>query len=106
MESLPTPANLYPYPNGWFVLCKQNELKPGQIISKKFAGQDIVLFRTQGGKAAVVDAYCPHMGAHFAHGGEVKGETIQCPFHFFCFDTEGTCTSTGYGTKPPPKAIL
>lgn len=106
MESLPTPTKLYPYPNGWYVLCKQDELLPGQIIDKKFAGKDIIIFRTESGKAAATDAYCPHMGAHFAHGGKVQGETIECPFHFFCFDTEGTCTKTGYGTKPPPKAIL
>lgn len=106
MESLPTPKKLHPYPNGWYVLCKQDELKPGQIVAKKFAGNDIVLFRTQSGEAAATDAYCPHMGGHFAHGGKVVGETIQCPFHYFCFDTKGNCTETGYGTKPPPKAIL
>lgn len=83
MESLPTPTKLYPYPNGWYVLCKQDELQPGQIIDKKFAGKDIIIFRTEGGKAAATDAYCPHMGAHFAHGGKVQGETIECPFHFF-----------------------
>lgn len=106
MESLPTPAKLYPYPNGWYVLCKKEELKPGEILSKKFAGKDIVVFRTESGEAAAADAYCPHMGGHFGHGGKVVGETIQCPFHFFCFDTKGNCTETGYGTKVPPKAIL
>lgn len=106
MELLPTPAKLYPYPNSWYVLCKSAELKAGQIMPVKFAGKDIVLFRTQSGKAAATDAHCPHMGGHFAHGGKVVGETIQCPFHFFCFDTDGRCTETGYGTKPPPKAIL
>ena len=106
MESLPTPKKIYPYPNGWYVICKTEELKAGEIQSKKFAGKDIVLFRTEKGEAAATDAYCPHMGGHFAHGGKVVGETIQCPFHFFCFDTKGNCTETGYGTKTPPKAIL
>lgn len=46
------------------------------------------------------------MGAHLAHGGKVEGETIQCPFHGFCFDPTGKCVKTGYGTKPPPQALL
>lgn len=97
---------LPPFPNGWYAACSSAQLKTGQIISKKFCGQEIVLFRTEAGVPAAVDAYCPHMGAHFAHGGTVQGETIKCPFHDFCFDVKGTCTSTGYGTKPPPKAVL
>ena len=39
-------------------------------------------------------------------GGTIEGETIRCPFHGFCFNTQGECTKTGYDTKTPPKAIL
>jgi phenylpropionate dioxygenase-like ring-hydroxylating dioxygenase large terminal subunit len=97
---------LFPFPDGWYVLLKSSELLAGQVISKKFAGKEVVAFRTISGKAAVVDAYCPHMGAHLGIGGEVEGETIKCPFHYFCFDTSGNCTKTGYDSKPPAKAIL
>jgi nitrite reductase/ring-hydroxylating ferredoxin subunit len=106
MIAYPLPKKLFPFPNGWFVLLKSDELSKGQLITKRFAGVDIVVFRTESGKAAIVDAYCPHMGAHFGHGGDVQGETIRCPFHHFCFDTEGQCTKTGYDTKPPAKAVL
>ncbi len=103
---MPTPAKLFPYPNSWYVIENSTNLLPKQLINKKIAGKDLVLFRTETGEACLVDAYCPHLGGHFAHGGHVEGETIVCPFHYFCFDTKGTCTKTGYGTKPPPKAIL
>lgn len=97
---------LKPYPTGWYVLSSSDELKKGDIVTRKFCGKDIVIFRTQGGKACVANAYCPHMGAHFAHGGVVEGETIKCPFHHFCFNIQGACTATGYGTKPSPKIKL
>jgi nitrite reductase/ring-hydroxylating ferredoxin subunit len=95
-----------PYPTGWYVVAASHELMNGAILTRKFCGKEIVIFRTQAGKVCVADAYCPHMGAHFAHGGTVEGETIKCPFHHFCFDTSGACTATGYGTKPSPRMNL
>ncbi|MGB0369093.1 MAG: Rieske 2Fe-2S domain-containing protein, partial [Flavobacteriales bacterium] len=109
-EQVKAPAakktKLDPFPNGWYVLEFSEQLKKGDIKPVTFVGQELVLYRTESGKAAVSDAFCPHLGAHFAHGGEILGEEIQCPFHGFRFDCEGTCTATGYGTKPPPTAKL
>jgi 3-ketosteroid 9alpha-monooxygenase subunit A len=51
--------------------------------------EDVVLYRTADGVVNMVDAYCPHLGAHMGEGGCVKGETIQCPFHGWRFDLEG-----------------
>lgn len=101
-----TETELDPFPNGWYVLEFAQELKKGDIRAITFMGQELVLYRTEKGKAAVSDAFCPHMGAHFAHGGKILGENIQCPFHGFQFNCKGTCTATGYGTKPPPTAKL
>jgi nitrite reductase/ring-hydroxylating ferredoxin subunit len=69
-------------------------------------GEEVVMFRTQSGEYALTDAHCPHMGSHLAHGGAIEGELIRCPFHGFCFDTQGNCTKTGYGTKVPPQIRL
>ena len=95
---------LYPYPNGWYSIMVSSTLKNGDLVAKKFMGRDVVVFRTMSGKVCIMDAYCPHMGAHFAYGGTIEGETVRCPFHGFCFDTKGDCTKTGYGTKPPSNA--
>lgn len=97
---------LKPYPNGWYVLATSDEVKTGGILTKKFVGKELVVFRTASGQVAISDAYCPHMGGHFGYGGTVEGESIKCPFHHFCFDTKGDCTATGYGTKPSPKLKL
>lgn len=98
-------VTLPPYPNGWYSLGLSRELKSGQLRAMRFMGEDVVLFRTHSGKVCLMDAYCPHMGGHFGFGGTIAGETIRCPFHGFCFDTNGDCVSTPYGTKPPPTAI-
>jgi len=97
---------LHPNPNGWYVIERGDQLKKGQIIHKKFAGKDIVVFRLEDGQACASTAFCPHLGAHFGFGGSIVGNNIRCPFHDFEFNAEGTCTKTGYATKPPSKAKL
>lgn len=92
------------FPTGWFAVGFSHELPPGGLLSRQFMGRELVVFRTKSGQAIAMNAYCPHMGAHFAHGGTIEGGIIRCPFHGFCFNQFGECVATGYGTKPPPTA--
>lgn len=95
---------LPPFPLGWFAVAFGHEAPPGAVRARRFMGHELVLFRTASGQPCLMDAYCPHLGAHFASGGTIEGETIRCPFHGFRFDCQGSCVATGYGTKPPPSA--
>ncbi len=95
---------LPPYPTGWYAIGLSHELACREVQALKFMGQDVVLFRTEAGVACVMDAYCPHLGAHLGYGGVIKGEVIRCPFHSFEYNTLGLCTSIPYGTRIPPKA--
>ncbi len=92
------------FPRGWFVVGFSDDLAPGEVRPMKYFGQHLVLFRTESGKAQVLDAYCPHLGAHLGHGGKVEGEDLRCPFHAWKFDTKGECTEVPYAKKIPPKA--
>lgn len=91
------------YPTGWFAVAFSDELAPGDVKPVTVFGREVVLFRTRGGQAAVLDAFCPHMGAHLGYGGTVVGDSVRCPMHAFRFDGRGECVATGYGTRPPPK---
>jgi len=86
------------------VVAFTDELPAGEVRPLKYFGQHLVLFRTEGGEAKVLDAYCPHLGAHLGQGGVVEGETLRCPFHAWRFDGSGQCTEIPYATKIPPKA--
>jgi len=91
---------LKPFPNGWYMVAHSHQVKNREIITRRLVGKDVLLFRTESGKLSVSEPYCPHMGAHLGHGGVIEEESIKCPFHHFCFDAQGDCTKTGYGTKP------
>ncbi|MGE7384579.1 Rieske 2Fe-2S domain-containing protein [Streptomyces sp. NPDC004126] len=91
-----------PYPEGWFVLAPSRDVKPGQVVIRRFMGEDVVVYRTARGRVRATRPYCPHLGAHLGHGGRVAGETIVCPFHGFAFDATGTavCAGPGYTGLP------
>lgn len=93
-----------PTPRGWFAIGCVDDIPPGTLKNCRIGGHELVAFRGADGGLAVVDAYCPHLGAHMGHGGTVEGNELRCPFHGFCFDRSGACTRTGYNTRPPPKA--
>ncbi len=90
-----------PAPDGWFCLGLSREIKRGKAVSRRLAGQELVVYRTRDGLLCVRRAYCPHLGAHLGAGGTVAGDDIVCPFHGFAFGIDGACVRTGYGTRPP-----
>ena len=92
------------YPRGWFVVAFSDQLATGDVRPLRYFGHDLVLFRTESGAPKILDAFCPHLGAHLGHGGKVEGESIRCPFHAWQFNGAGECTEVPYAKKIPPKA--
>lgn len=84
------------FPNGWYAVTSLSEVKKQKVCAIKCLGRDLVAFQTESGAISVLDAHCPHQGAHLGHGGTVKGETIECPFHKWCFDSAGKCQKIPY----------
>jgi 3-ketosteroid 9alpha-monooxygenase subunit A len=94
------------YPTGWFFVHFSRDLPSGGVVPKEVFGQQLVLFRGEDGTASLLDAFCPHMGAHLGHGGTVEGNCVKCPFHAWRFDASGQCIEVPYAKKVPPKAKL
>lgn len=93
------------YPEGWYAVAFSEELASGTVLRRRLMDNELVVFRTDAGIPVVMDAYCPHLGAHLAEGGKVCGEEIQCPFHGFRFNVQGKCISTPYGERAPNAGI-
>jgi len=92
------------FPSGWFAVAGSEEITNKSVLPLRYFGRDLVLFRTEAGAAHVLDAYCPHLGAHLGYGGTVCGDSVRCPFHAWRFDGAGTCVDIPYAKKIPPKA--
>jgi phenylpropionate dioxygenase-like ring-hydroxylating dioxygenase large terminal subunit len=95
----------YPIPTGWFAVGWSDELEAGAVRSLHYFGRDLVLFRTEQGGAHVLDAFCPHLGAHLGDG-RVEGEVLVCPFHAWKWNGAGECVGIPYASRIPPKARM
>lgn len=89
------------FPNGWYAVCSLEDLRKQKVFPIKSLGRDMVAFQTESGAISVLDAHCPHQGAHLGHGGTIKGETIECPFHKWGFDRSGKCQNVPYSKCVP-----
>lgn len=93
----------FPIPTGWFGVAFSKDLEVGQVKAVRAFAKELVMFRTSDGEAHVLDAHCPHLGAHLGHGGCMENDTLVCPFHAWKFDGSGTCVDVPYAKKIPPK---
>lgn len=94
----------HPIPTGWFPLALRDAVGPGELRAVAAFGREVLVWRSAAGdgRAHVTDAHCPHLGAHFAHGGQVDGDTLRCPFHGWVFDGTGACREIPYARRVPP----
>ncbi len=95
----------FPYasqPTGWFQVAWSAEIGVGTVAPLHYFDRDLVVLRAESGAAQVLDAHCPHMGAHLGFGGTVRGEDVVCPFHGWSWSCSGVNTmvpSEGKATR-------
>ena len=99
-----TQSPLQGYARGWFVVAYSSDIPAAGVRRLQYFGRELAAYRGESGEAFVLDAYCPHLGAHLAVGGVVVDDTLQCPFHGWRFDGGGQCVSVPYAKKIPPRA--
>jgi len=90
-------------PVGWYRIADSKDVKPGQVKSVRCFGKDLVVFRARSGNVTLLDAFCPHMGAHLGLGS-VQGDNLRCVFHGWIFDRQGVCTALPGDRRVPPRA--
>ena len=93
-QALPAEGEGGVFTQSWFPLCLAAEVAPGQVKGVEFLDGKVVVFRGEDGKAHVMSAYCPHVGADLSVG-KVIGNNVQCAFHHWEYDGTGQCVKTG-----------
>ncbi len=94
------------FPYSWYFACYAQDLPAGTVKPLRYLGRDLVAWRAEDGAAHVVDAYCPHLGAHLGYGGRVEGCELVCPYHWFRYDGDGHNTAIPYSDRVNKRARL
>jgi vanillate O-demethylase monooxygenase subunit len=81
--------------NGWYCGGWSNDLtdKP---VGRTMLDEYIVLYRDGSGQPIAMTGRCPHRFAPLDRG-EVKGDTITCPYHGLVFASDGRCIENPHG---------
>ena len=74
----------------WYMALPGARLKPGKLAHLMMLGEPIVVGRGRDGLVFALRDICPHRGIPL-HYGRFDGETIECAYHAWRFDRNGTC---------------
>lgn len=89
---------------GWYLAGRSSDVttRPTRF---DLGTEELVLFRTEDGRATALPARCPHMGATLTRG-HVRGDRIQCAFHGWEFEAAtGVCRHVPSLPTPPAVSI-
>jgi phenylpropionate dioxygenase-like ring-hydroxylating dioxygenase large terminal subunit len=78
------------YDENWYPVVMSADLAEGEVTTVPFLGDLVTIFRAESGTVQALSPYCAHLGADLGLG-EVVGETVQCPFHHWCYGGDGRC---------------
>ena len=93
------------HPDHWYPLAWSREVKRGKAHGVRFAGEPIVLVRTQSGKVFALEDRFAHRQVPL-HGGVVDGEAIRCCYHGWTYNCTGKCVDVPYlGRERLPNGV-
>lgn len=92
--------------NIWYYALPSAALKAGAMKPMMLLGEPILLARTKDGQAFALRDICPHRAMPLSEGC-FDGEKVECCYHGWTFDKEGTCRDipwlTGHEQIDPTK---
>jgi phenylpropionate dioxygenase-like ring-hydroxylating dioxygenase large terminal subunit len=86
------------HPDYWYPMLQSGDLKKGTVKGVSFAGEPIVLVRTESGGLFALEDRCAHRQVPL-HLGMVEGERLQCGYHCWTYDSSGKCVTVPYLDK-------
>jgi phenylpropionate dioxygenase-like ring-hydroxylating dioxygenase large terminal subunit len=77
-------------PDWWYALLESDEVPAGKPLGIRRLGESLVCWRDSEGQLSVMKDRCPHRSSQLSLGRVVE-DHIQCPFHGFELDGDGSC---------------
>ena len=73
----------------WLVISRAEDVKDIPL-GLKILGEELVLFRDDGGRLGLLGLHCAHRGSSLEYG-DIECGGLRCPYHGWLYDVEGRC---------------
>src|SRR6185436_3552934 len=87
----------------WQPIGGASELDDNPIKAIRLLGEDLVLYKDQGGRFGLVDRHCPHRRADLSYGF-VEEEGIRCNYHGWLMGADGRVIEQPYDDTVNPNS--
>jgi len=77
-------------PDHWYPLAVAKDVKKGRTLGVSFAGDTIVLVRTESNRVYALEDRCAHRQMPLSCG-VVTGELLKCCYHAWTYNDQGRC---------------
>lgn len=75
----------------WYAAMPASDLKRRQMKRQMLLNRPFLILRDEYGKVSALDDHCPHRGIPLSDG-QFDGKEVECCYHGWKFNCEGTCT--------------
>ena len=86
--------------NTWYVAIWAQDLGAGDLVSRTFLNEPVVLFRDAAGNPHALADMCPHRFAPLSRGEIINDGMLRCAYHGLVFDSGGKCIRNPHGKLP------
>jgi phenylpropionate dioxygenase-like ring-hydroxylating dioxygenase large terminal subunit len=93
------------HPDFWYPIAWSEEVRPGKMIARAYAGEPVAVIRSADGKLFALEDRCAHRQVPLTHG-VVSGCTVKCGYHGWAYDAEGQCIDVPYLPRKDGQARL
>ena len=88
--------------NSWYVAAMSSDIVE-RLTPLRILGENIALFRTDGGEPVALEDSCPHRRLPLSRG-RLLNDGIECGYHGLKFDHSGQCIAAPTQQRIPPAA--
>jgi phenylpropionate dioxygenase-like ring-hydroxylating dioxygenase large terminal subunit len=93
------------HPDYWYPLAWSQDLAPGKLLARRFAGEPVVLYRGKDGRVFALEDRCAHRQVPLSQG-VVSGDEVKCGYHGWAYNSAGKCVDVPYlGKERLPNGV-
>jgi phenylpropionate dioxygenase-like ring-hydroxylating dioxygenase large terminal subunit len=93
------------HPDYWYPIAWSEDVKPGQIVARRYAGEPVAVIRSKDGQLFALEDRCAHRQVPLSHG-VVADCTVKCGYHGWTYNASGQCIDVPYlGKERLPNGV-